>query len=89
MHTNTQKHAYTYIKGKMSQAWWYMPLIPALRRQRQPDLSVQGQPGIQNEFQNSQEYTKTLYQKTDQNNTQITKRKTRKERKKRKDEKEK
>jgi hypothetical protein len=38
-------------------AWWRTPLIPALRRQRQADFSVQGQPGLQSEFQNSQGYT--------------------------------
>jgi hypothetical protein len=25
--------------------WWYMPLIPALGKQRQADFWVQGQPG--------------------------------------------
>jgi hypothetical protein len=34
-----------------------MPLITALRRQRQVDLEVQGQPGLQSEFQDSQGYT--------------------------------
>jgi hypothetical protein len=34
-----------------------MPLIPALRRQRQVDFWVQGQPGLQSEFQESQGYT--------------------------------
>jgi hypothetical protein len=34
-----------------------MPLIPALRRQRQADFRVQGQPGLQSEFQDSQGYT--------------------------------
>jgi hypothetical protein len=34
-----------------------MPLIPALRRQRQTDFRVQGQPGLQSEFQDSQGYT--------------------------------
>jgi hypothetical protein len=31
--------------------------IPALRRQRQVDFWVQGQPGLQSEFQDSQGYT--------------------------------
>jgi hypothetical protein len=31
-----------------------MPLIPALRRQRQADFWVQGKPGLQSEFQASQ-----------------------------------
>jgi hypothetical protein len=38
-------------------AWWHMPLIPALGRQRQVDFWVQGQPGLQSEFQDSQGYT--------------------------------
>jgi hypothetical protein len=37
--------------------WWCMPLIPALGRQRQVDLWVWGQPGLQSEFQDSQGYT--------------------------------
>ena len=32
------------------------PLIPALRRQRQADFGVRGQPGLQSEFQDSQGY---------------------------------
>jgi hypothetical protein len=38
-------------------AWWRTPLIPALGRQRQVDLWVRGQPGLQSEFQDSQGYT--------------------------------
>jgi hypothetical protein len=34
-----------------------MPLIPALRGQRQADFWVRGQPGLQSEFQDSQGYT--------------------------------
>jgi hypothetical protein len=34
-----------------------MPLIPALGRQRQEDFWVRGQPGLQSEFQDSQDYT--------------------------------
>jgi hypothetical protein len=34
-----------------------MPLIPSLGRQRQADFQVQGQPGLQNDFQDSQDYT--------------------------------
>jgi hypothetical protein len=37
--------------------WWRTPLIPALRRQRQEDFWVRGQPGLQSEFQDSQGYT--------------------------------
>ncbi|EDL01459.1 mCG147000, partial [Mus musculus] len=35
----------------------YTPLIPALGRQRQVDLRIRGQPGLQSEFQSSQDYT--------------------------------
>jgi hypothetical protein len=41
----------------LSRAWWHTPLIPALGRQRQEDFWVQGQPGLQSEFQDSQGYT--------------------------------
>jgi hypothetical protein len=44
----------------MSRAWWRSPLIPALGRQRQVDLWVWGQPGLQSEFQDSQGYTEKL-----------------------------
>jgi hypothetical protein len=40
--------------------WWYTPLIPVLGRQRQVNVSVQGQPGLEGEFQNSQGYTEKL-----------------------------
>ena len=43
--------------GARAGQWWHMPLIPALRRQRQVDFWVQGQPGPQSEFQDSQGYT--------------------------------
>jgi hypothetical protein len=35
-----------------------MPLIPVLGRQRQADFRVRGQPGLQSEFQDSQDYSK-------------------------------
>jgi hypothetical protein len=44
-------------KIRSSQQWWRTPLIPALGRQRQADFWVQGQPGLQSEFQDSQGYT--------------------------------
>jgi hypothetical protein len=50
-----------------------MPLIPALGRQKgrqkQADFWVQGQPGLQSEFQDSQGYTEKpcLEKKTKQN----------------------
>jgi hypothetical protein len=34
-----------------------MPLIPVLGRLRQADFWVQGQPGLQSEFEDSQGYT--------------------------------
>ena len=34
-----------------------MPLIPELGGQKQGDLSIRGQPGLQSEFQDSQDYT--------------------------------
>ena len=37
--------------------WWHAPLILALGRQRQADFLVQGQPGLQSEFQDRQGYT--------------------------------
>ena len=57
--------------------WWHTPLIPALGKQRQVDFWVQGQPGLQSEFQDSQGYiekpclekTKT---KTKQNKTKTS-----------------
>jgi hypothetical protein len=36
---------------------WHTLLIPALKRQRQADFLVRGQPGLQREFQDSQDYT--------------------------------
>jgi hypothetical protein len=36
-----------------SRSWWRTPLIPALGRQRPADFWVRGQPGLQNEFQDS------------------------------------
>jgi hypothetical protein len=44
------------------------PLIPALGRQRQADFWVRGQPGLQSEFQDSQDYTeKPCLEKQKQN----------------------
>jgi hypothetical protein len=30
--------------------WWHMPLVPALGMQKQMDLRIQSQPGLQSEF---------------------------------------
>jgi hypothetical protein len=45
------------IKANKGRVWWCTPLIPALRRQRQVDFWVRGQPSLQSEFQDSQRYT--------------------------------
>jgi hypothetical protein len=53
-----------------------MPVIPALGRQRQADLWVWDQPGLQSEFQDSQGYTeKPCLEKTKQNKTKQNKNK--------------
>jgi hypothetical protein len=53
----------SHLNDWLSWAWWCTPLIPALRRQRQADFWVQGQPGLQSEFQDSQGYRETLSRK--------------------------
>jgi hypothetical protein len=63
-------------KMPYSRAWWRTPLIPALGRQRQADFWVQGQPGIQSEFQDSQGYTeKPCLEKPKQINKQTNNKK--------------
>jgi hypothetical protein len=50
-----------------------LPLIPVLGRQRQVDFWVQGQPGLQSEFQDSQSYTeKPCLEKTENKNKTTT-----------------
>jgi hypothetical protein len=55
-------------KQKNAGQWWRTPLIPALGRQRQVDFIVQGQPGLQSEFQDSQGYTEKPCLKKKKNN---------------------
>ena len=49
-----KSHRYesTHLSSRIvfSGPWWCMFLIPALGRQRQKDLFVRGQPGLQREF---------------------------------------
>jgi hypothetical protein len=53
----------------LSWAWWRTPLISALGKQRQADFWVWGQPGLQSEFQDSQDYTeKPCLEKTKKQN---------------------
>jgi hypothetical protein len=56
-HPETSEVASTAKMTAQMGQWWCTSLIPALRRQRQADLRVRGQPGLQKEFQNSQGYT--------------------------------
>ena len=58
-----------------------MPLIPALERQRQADFWVQGQPGLQSEFQDSKGYTeKICLEKTNKNKNKKQRNKRKRER---------
>jgi hypothetical protein len=50
-------------KFQDSWVWWRTPLIPALGRQRNADVWVPGQPGLQSEFQDSQGYTEKPFLK--------------------------
>jgi hypothetical protein len=62
------------FKQNARQAWWCMPLIPALGRQRQVDFWVRGQPRLQSEFQDSQGYAEKPCLKTNkQTNKQTNK----------------
>ena len=65
-----QKHQKTKTKTKktLARQWWRTPLIPALGRQRQMDFWVPGQPGLQSEFQDIQDYTEKPCFENNQNN---------------------
>jgi hypothetical protein len=47
-------------KELSARQWWCSSLIRALRKQRQADFWVRGQPGLQSEFQDSQGYKEKL-----------------------------
>jgi hypothetical protein len=75
----------TQFKMVCSQAWWRLPLIPALGRRRQADFWVWSQPGLQSEFQDSHGYTekpcleKPKTKQTNKKNPQKQKNKTNKQ----------
>ena len=46
-----------FQKERGAKQWCHTPLMPAFRRQRQADFWVQGQPGLQIEFQDCKGYT--------------------------------
>ena len=48
------------VNSTWAEQWWCMLLIPAFGRQKQADFWVWGQPGLQSEFQDSQDYTEKL-----------------------------
>jgi hypothetical protein len=63
---------------------WRTPWIPALGRQRQADLWVWGQPGLQSEFQDSQDYTRKPCLEKQQQQQQTKNKKTKKKKKNKK-----
>jgi hypothetical protein len=58
---------------------WHTPLIPELGKQRQVDFWIQGQSGLQSEFQDSQRYTEKPCLKTKQNKNKNKKQQTNKQ----------
>jgi hypothetical protein len=48
------------VRKNIAGQWWHTPLIPALGRQRQADFWIEGQTGVQSEFQDSQGYREKL-----------------------------
>jgi hypothetical protein len=63
-YNNIHKIITFFKKRKLkSGRWWCTPLVPAHKRQKQEDLWVQGQPGLWNDFQDSQGYTEKSYLK--------------------------
>jgi hypothetical protein len=64
-----QRHFFFMYKSLfLGLAWWHLPLIPALGRQRQADFWVRGQSGLESEFQDSQGYAeKPCLEKTNKN----------------------
>jgi hypothetical protein len=53
-----------------ARCWWHTPLIPALGRHRQANFWVQGQPGIQSEFQIARDIQRNPVLKNKQTNKQ-------------------
>jgi hypothetical protein len=54
--------------ARLARRWWHA-LNSALGKQRQVDLCVRGQPGLQSEFQDSQGYTEKPCLKKQKNKT--------------------